>query len=274
MLVFPNCKINLGLNIVGKRTDGYHNLETIFYPIPYFDALEIIKAPGAGEDPDFTTSGLPVSGNINSNLCIKAWQLLQQDFSNLPAIKMHLHKSIAMGAGLGGGSSDGAFTLQLVNDIFDLGISTAGLLQYALQLGSDCPFFIINKPCFATSRGEVLEPVNLSLKGYYLVLVNPGIHISTKEAFGKINPETGASSISDIIKQPVTTWKNRLTNDFEPGIFKLYPAINHIKELLYNNGAIYSSMTGTGSTVFGIFEKEPEPFLFTDDKYLMKTMLL
>lgn len=249
MISFPNCKINLGLNITGKRSDGYHNLETVFYTIPIRDALEVIQAA----DFNFSTSGLPISGNAADNLCIKAYHLLKADFPDLPNVNIHLHKKIPMGAGLGGGSADGAFMLKLLNKKFHLNISEDKLTEYALQLGSDCPFFIINKPCFATGRGELMETIKLDLSSYQFVIINPGIHISTKEAFSNLHPTTPEKSIKQIIDQPVKTWKEELLNDFEQNIFTLYPTIKAIKDQLYAAGAVYASMTGTGSTVYGIF---------------------
>lgn len=251
MISFPNCKINLGLNIVGKRSDGYHNLETVFYPLQLNDALEIIQHTGVS----FTSSGLTIEGNSEDNLCVKAYHLLKKDFPELPAVQIHLHKAIPMGAGLGGGSADGAFMLQLLHKKFQLNLTEKQLIDYALQLGSDCPFFIINKPCFATGRGEVLEPVDLDLSQYKLVLVNPGIHISTKEAFANLNPVQPAVSIRQIIAKPLIEWKKLLINDFEQSIFKAHPAIKNIKDQLYSAGALYASMTGTGSTVYGIFDR-------------------
>ena len=184
MVSFPNCKINLGLNIVNKRNDGYHDFETVFFPIHLKDALEIIEK----EKFEFSTSGLPIEGEPEKNLCIKAYQLLKKDFPQLPAVQMHLHKAIPMGAGLGGGSADGAFTLKLLNKKFDLSLSEKQLINYSLQLGSDCPFFILNKPCFATGRGEILEQIDLDLSEYKILIVHPAIHISTAWAFSTIKP--------------------------------------------------------------------------------------
>jgi 4-diphosphocytidyl-2-C-methyl-D-erythritol kinase len=254
MVWFPNCKINLGLNVTSKRPDGYHNLETVFYPILLRDALEIIQST----ELHFDVTGIKIEGDIEDNLCFKAYQLLKQDFPQLPSLKVHLHKAIPMGAGLGGGSSNGAFMLSMINDKFRLNLSKDALINYALQLGSDCPFFIINKPCFATGRGEILEPVNLNLSAYKIVFVNPGIHVATKEAFSKLLPQTPATSIKDIIQQPIETWKDALKNDFEATIFELYSPIKEIKAEMYAKEAIYSSMTGTGSTVYGIFPKAAE----------------
>ncbi|BAV04629.1 4-diphosphocytidyl-2-C-methyl-D-erythritol kinase [Filimonas lacunae] len=262
MVHFPNCKINLGLNILRKRTDGFHDLETVFYPLPLQDALEIqpSRAP-ASSKVTFTASGLPVDGSPDNNLCVKAYHLLLSDFPHLPAVNMHLHKTIPMGAGLGGGSADGAFALRMLNQQFQLGLSQQQLIHYALQLGSDCPFFIINTPCWAAGRGEQLQPVSLSLKNYKLVVINPGIHVHTGKAFSLITPAVPPVSIQTIVQQPVHTWRNMLTNDFEAAVFQLHPEIAQIKEQLYQAGAVYASMTGTGSTVFGLFEQTQVPHL-------------
>ncbi len=265
MISFPNAKINLGLNVVEKRTDGFHNLETIFLPISINDALEIILVKEKEAKLEFTYSGLPIIGNTNENLCVRAYHLLQQDFK-LPAIKMHLHKSIPMGAGLGGGSADGAFTLKLLNTIFELKLTEQHLLDYALQLGSDCPFFIKNKPCFATSRGEILEEVTIDLSAYEIILINPNIHISTTKAFSKITPLHPQKSIKTISQQPITTWKKELINDFEKSLANDYLLIEHIKNVLFHNGAVYASMTGTGSTVFGLFKNVTEKPVFNFPK--------
>ncbi len=266
MIAFPNCKINLGLNIIAKRNDGFHDLETVFYPLLIEDAVELIQS----EKTEFTISGLPVAGNAVDNLCVKAYQLLKKDFPDLPQVKIHLHKTIPMGAGLGGGSADGAFMLKLINDKFNLHISDYDLLKYAEQLGSDCPFFILNKPCFATGRGEILEEINLNLKGYKIVLVHPGIHINTAWAFSKIKPSFPLNSIKEIIQQPNSTWKEELKNDFEEPVFSQYPEIKKIKDNLYNMGAVYSSMTGSGSAVFGIFEKEKNISISFPENYFVK----
>ena len=256
MISFPNCKINLGLNIIRRRNDSFHDLETIFFPIPFTDILEIITAEEEN-DPiaiGFSLTGLPVDGD--DNLCTKAYNLLKRDFPHLPAIKMHLHKVIPMGAGLGGGSSDAAFTLQLLNEKFKLHLKTQQLIDYALQLGSDCPFFIINKPCFATGRGEILQQIDINLTNYKIMIINPGIHSDTKWAFSKIIPKEPKISILQIISQPIETWKDQLLNDFEAPLITEYPQIKEIKEALYQKGAVYASLSGSGSCVFGIFTKE------------------
>jgi 4-diphosphocytidyl-2-C-methyl-D-erythritol kinase len=254
MICFPSCKINLGLRITQKRADGFHALETVFYPITLRDALEIIIEPETSAAPiTFTSSGLAINGDPSDNLCFKAYGLLKKDYPTIPNIKMHLHKTIPMGAGLGGGSSDGAFTLVALNQLFNLEIPEQALLDYALQLGSDCPFFIINTPAFATGRGEILKPINLNLDGYSIVIVNPGIAISTKLAFSLITPKVPDSNMEAIICEPVSSWKEKLLNDFEQPIFNSFPELANIKETLYQKGAAYASMTGTGSTLYGVF---------------------
>lgn len=259
MIVFPNCKINLGLNILRKRGDGFHDLETVFYPLPLYDVLEVMPGGKKEEyikDVLFSSSGIAVAGGDDENLCIKAYHLLRSDFPSLPTLQMHLHKTIPIGAGLGGGSSDGAFCLKLLNEKFKLHLSTERLTEYALQLGSDCPFFIGNEPCFAMGRGEMMEPITLDLSTYQFILVNPGIHIHTAQAFYQLTLAVPPKSIKDIIRQPIQTWKTELLNDFEEVVFRQYPEIKNIKENLYATGASYASMSGSGSTVYGIFEKE------------------
>ena len=251
MVVFPNCKINVGLHVVCKRTDGYHDLETVFYPLFLRDALEVIRS----EKFSFQLSGLPVDGITENNLCVKAYHLLKQDFPELPPVSIHLHKAIPMGAGVGGGSADGAFMLTLLNDKFRLHLSQEQLISYALKLGSDCPFFIINKPCFASGRGENLTPVDLDLSSYKIIMVNPGIHVSTKEAFSRLTPSIPKKGVQEIIKQPITTWREELKNDFEESVFKSFPAIEDVKKELYETGAIYAAMSGSGSSVLGIFDQ-------------------
>lgn len=250
MIAFPNCKINLGLNIIRKREDGFHDLETIFLPVPFTDVLEIISS----DKTELTVTGLPV--NATENLCIKAYNLLQQKFPELPPVKMHLHKVVPMGAGLGGGSSDASFILNMLTEKFELNINPEELRDIALQLGSDCPFFLINKPCFATGRGEILEPLDLDLTNYKILIINPGIHIDTKWAFSKIFPEERKKSIKEIIAQPIETWKEELQNDFEIPLFAEYPEIEKLKNDLYELGATYASLSGSGSSVFGLFKKE------------------
>lgn len=254
MVSFPNCKINIGLQVIGRRPDGYHDLETIFYPIALKDVLEIIDAP-QNHTVSFSTSGLKIDGNSDSNLCVKAYHLLKKDYPQLAGVSMHLHKLIPTGAGVGGGSADAAFTLQLLNTKYALGIDLPKLQKYALELGSDCPFFIINKPCFASGRGEILEELVLNLSGYKIVFVHPGIHINTGWAFSMLKKTNSHQDLKAFITKPVTEWRGQINNDFEAPVFKAHPEINLIKENLYNSGALYAAMTGSGSSLYGIFEK-------------------
>lgn len=250
MIDFPNCKINLGLNVIRKREDNYHDIETAFYPLPFTDVLEIVSY--SGNKNELTVTGLAVDNN-KDNLCLKAYHLLKKHFPELPFVKMHLHKSIPLGAGLGGGSADAAFTLKLLKQMFLENLSVSELNNYALQLGSDCPFFLHNKPCFAFGRGENIEEAAVNLSSYKIILVNPGIHIDTSWAYNNLNASIPKKSINKIIAQPLETWKDELINDFEIPVFQKYPEIKKIKETLYENGALYASLTGSGSTVYGIF---------------------
>ncbi len=249
MVVFPHCKINLGLHVISKRDDGYHNIETCFYPVPWRDVLEIIKS----NQFSFSQSGLKIPGNAGENLCVKAYQLLQKDF-NLTPVQIHLHKVIPTGAGLGGGSSDAAFTLRALNYIFNLNLSQTALKSYAAQLGSDCTFFIDDKPMLASGRGEILSETSLSLKGKYLEIIKPEIHVSTAEAYAGVKPKQPAQSIFKIISEPILFWKDSLSNDFEESVFKKHAVIKETKEKLYQYGASYASMSGSGAAVFGVFD--------------------
>lgn len=249
MITFPNAKINLGLNIVSKRDDGYHNIESCFYPIPWHDSLEVIEAASFA----FHSYGLDIPGNTSSNLCVKAYELIKKDH-DIPPVEIHLLKNIPMGAGLGGGSADGAFTLKTLNELFKLNLTSSQLEAYALQLGSDCPFFIKNEPVLAKGRGEQLEVIDLDLSGYYLAIHNPDIHVSTKEAYAGVSPQAPSKSINEIIQSPIQEWKGQLVNDFESSIFPNHAEIEQLKNGMYEAGAIYASMTGSGSTVFGLFE--------------------
>jgi len=256
MIVFPIAKINLGLRITSKREDGYHNLDTVFYPVPLKDVLEIITNPNpSGKEVEFTSSGLLIPGSYSTNLCVKAYQLMKGKFPDLPSIQMHLHKNIPMGAGLGGGSSDGAFVLSLLNEKYKLNLSETELISLALQLGSDCPFFIKNSPVHATGRGEIMQHTSIDLSNKKIVLVLPGIHINTALAFKDCPIESDIQPCNEITSQPIENWKENLVNDFEQTVFKAYPELKAIKEQLYASGAIYASMTGTGSTIYGIYDK-------------------
>lgn len=256
MISFPNAKINLGLNIVSKREDGYHNLETVFFPIPIKDALEILVSTDTDED-KFIASGLKVTNTASDNLVMKALKLMRTMYE-IPPLEIHLLKKIPFGAGIGGGSADAAFMLKLLNTKFELGATTDELAKIAVQLGADCPFFIYNRPMYATGIGEVLEEIDLSLDNYFIVLVKSDIHVSTKDAFANILPQATAISAKEIVKLPVEEWKDRLVNDFEKSIFPLYPTIEHIKNKLYALGACYASMSGSGSSVYAIFNKKTD----------------
>ena len=263
MITYPNAKINLGLNIVEKRPDGYHNLETVFYPINLQDALEVTTLEGEKEYV-LTTSGTPIEGDTESNLVVKAYKLLKQDFPEIPAIDIHMYKHIPTGAGLGGGSADAAFMIKLLNDKYKLGISIEKMEEYAAKLGADCAFFIQNKPVFASGIGNIFESIDLSLKGYYLVLVKPDIFVSTKDAFAHIKPQKPTTSLKEIIRMPVETWRAVMKNDFEESVFQKFPEIAAIKDKLYDMGAVYASMSGSGSSVFGIFREQVE---FVDEVF-------
>ncbi|MBS1600467.1 MAG: 4-(cytidine 5'-diphospho)-2-C-methyl-D-erythritol kinase [Bacteroidetes bacterium] len=263
MVIFPNCKINLGLNIIGKRSDGYHNLESVFYPILIKDIIEVIS----GESFQFIKSGLEIPGSDADNSCVKAYYILKKHFSDLPAIKLYLHKHIPSGAGLGGGSADGAFTLKLLNDKFHLNLSTKQLIDFCLEIGSDCPFFILNKPSFVCGRGELIEEFPLDLSGYSFAFVHPAIHINTAWAFSKIKPAVPLKSIREILKEPVLQWKHELINDFEIPVSNEYPVLKDIKSALYQYGALYAGMSGSGSSFYGIFEKNAVPSFSFDKNF-------
>ena len=252
MICFPNAKINIGLHIISKRADGYHNIETIFYPVDICDALEIVDAEG--RKTVFSQTGILIDGKSEDNIVLKAYNLLKKDFK-LPEIKIYLRKEIPIGAGLGGGSSDAAYMIKLLNDFADLKLSVNQMEEYAGRIGADCPFFIQNKPVFAEGTGNIFSPVNISLQDYKIVVVKPDISVSTKEAYAQVNPNKPVIPLKEIISLPINEWKNFLVNDFEPGIFAQYPEIKKVKEQLYADGAIYASMSGSGSAVFGIFKK-------------------
>ena len=258
MITFPNAKINLGLNIIRKRPDGYHDLETVFYPVSLEDALEITVPKGNTEAKySLQQAGTPIAGNAEDNLVVKAYRLLDQDY-DLPPVDIHLLKHIPSGAGLGGGSSDAAFMLKMLNKQFSLQLSDRQLETYAARLGADCAFFIKNQPAFAEGIGNVFAPISLSLKGYRICIVKPDIFVSTRDAFAKITPQYPSVSLKEIIKLPVEEWKGQMTNDFEESIFPQFPVIREIKQEMYRQGATFALMSGSGSSVYGLF-KEDKP---------------
>jgi len=257
MVVFPNAKINIGLNIVERRSDGFHNIETIFYPIKGLcDILEIVEAPDQIEPILLTQTGLNLKEPVDHNLCVKAYHLLSS-YIKLPHVKIHLHKQIPFGAGLGGGSSDGAHTLLALNSLSSNPLAKEDLLDVTLKLGSDCPFFICNSPCYAEGRGEVLLPIDIKFDGYHILLVNPGLHINTGKAYSLSNPRQSVHKLTQSVKNNIQQWEGIVVNDFEKIVFDLYPEIGSIKAMLYEIGAVYSAMSGSGSTVFGIFKEKP-----------------
>ena len=252
MITFPNIKINLGLSITEKRPDGYHNLETVFYPVALEDALEIRTNPEAQQKFTLHQHGMEIAGNPENNLVVKAYLLLDKEF-HLPPVEIHLYKHIPSGAGLGGGSSDAAFMLKLLNEHYNLQLSDNQLEDYAAILGADCAFFIKNTPTYAEGIGNIFSPIELSMKGYRIMIVKPDVFVSTREAFANIRPHRPEYPVREVIRRPVAEWKDTLINDFEASVFPQYPVIGEIKEELYHQGAIYASMSGSGSSVFGLF---------------------
>jgi len=250
MITFPNAKINLGLHVLRKRTDGYHDMESCLYPVELCDVLEIIEAKTF----QFQSSGLPISGDEQSNLVIRAFRLLQADF-DLPQVHIHLHKAIPMGAGLGGGSSDAAFALNMLNTLFDLNITIEKLEFYAAELGSDCPFFIQNKPMLVSGTGTTLTPCDVDLSDYRIELAHPDVHVSTSEAYRMITPKSCEHSLQEVLMSPIEQWNDSLTNDFESPMRTKFPEIRLAIDQMKKRGAIYAAMTGSGSSVFGIFTK-------------------
>lgn len=275
MITKPNCKINLGLNVVERRPDGYHNLQTVFYPVPIMDALEVYTMDEAFPSPvdcDLKVTNIHIDGDEQKNLVVRAYNLLKQDFPSLPRIHTHLFKGIPTQAGMGGGSSDCGFMITLLNKMFCLGLSEQQMIDYAARLGADCAFFIINRPCYAEGIGEKMQDINLSLAGWYLAVVRPAIPVPTKEAFSLIKPHFPAENCRDIVMQPVETWRGRLTNDFEQSVFALHPEIGAIKDRLYDMGATYASMSGSGSSLFGLF-REPVSLDTFNDPDTFKTII-
>ena len=258
MISFPHAKINLGLSIVSKRPDGFHNLETIFYPLPFRDVLEII--PSA--EPGFYPTGLVIPGKTNDNLVLRAYQMLKKNYPQIYPLDIYLHKSIPMGAGLGGGSSDAACMIQLLDRFFGLNISPEELNIYALKLGSDCPFFMQSAPCFASGRGEMLDPLALDLSEFSFLLVHPEILIETAWAFSRIQPANPKYNLKESVLQPIQNWGKIIQNDFETPVFEAHPSLKIIKDRLYAYGALYAALSGSGSTIFGIFKKATLPDCF------------
>lgn len=250
MVAFPPSKINLGLNVLSKRKDGFHNLETCFYPVPWTDIIEIIPS----NEFSITLSGNVIPGKIEDNLCVKAYQLLKRDF-NISPVKIHLHKIVPIGAGLGGGSSDAAYTLRLINQVFNLQLSFETLKDYASQLGSDCSFFIQDHAMIGFGKGEIIEQIEVNLTGYWLVVVKPAIHISTQQAYASIIPRIPTVKIREIVHQPIETWRSFLKNDFEESVFRKHDEIREIKKQFELRGALFASMSGSGSAVYALFEK-------------------
>lgn len=250
MITFPNAKINIGLNITSRRTDGYHNLETIFYPVQIKDALEVIEAP----EMSFETSGIEIPGHANENLCLQAYDLMRKDF-DLPDIKIHLHKQIPIGAGLGGGSADAAFFIKLVNEKFQLSLDVETMQNYCRKLGADCAFFIENRPVFAFEKGDVFKEITLDLSAYHLALVMPPVHVSTGEAYRGVKPQQAQQSLKELIQLPIEEWQGKITNDFEERILKNHPQIRGVKSALLEAGALFALMSGSGASVYGIFHK-------------------
>lgn len=257
MLAYPNAKINIGLHIINKRPDGYHNLESIFYPVPLFDVLEAVPS----ENFFFSVKGNFIPGRLDQNICIKAYHLLKENY-DIPGVDMILLKNIPTGAGMGGGSSDGAYAIQLLNDLFKLELSERTLQDLALQLGSDCPFFISNKPAFVTGRGENIQEISMNLKGYYFAILANEIHISTAQAYSNIHPQQPDVSLEKIKDYPIEEWKDFMNNDFEEFAFQKFPVLKKAKDYLYSKEALFASMTGSGSAIFGIFRDRPNDLLF------------
>lgn len=272
MIGFPNGKLNLGLSVINKRNDGFHNIETLMMPVSITDILEIIISPS--KQFRFNITGLDITGSLNDNLVVKAYELMKSGF-DLPPVEIHLHKIIPVGAGMGGGSADAAFTIRILNTLFGLNLVQQKMEFYARQLGSDCAFFIDNKPVIASGKGDKFEGIDISMKKYFLIVVKPEINISTREAYSFVRPSDKGQSLRKIINLPVAQWKGLLVNDFENVLFEKYPQIKTIKEKLYESGAVFSSMTGSGSAVFGIFNSHvdvenhfPGCGVFTECKFL------
>jgi 4-diphosphocytidyl-2-C-methyl-D-erythritol kinase len=258
MVTFPRAKINIGLRITDKREDGYHNIETLFYPVPLCDALEFVVSDDREIGDILTVTGIETGGMVADNLVMKAVKRLRKDY-DFPHLRMHLHKAIPPGAGLGGGSSDAAYILKGINRCYGLNLDNEQLRAIALELGSDCPFFIDASPAYATGRGEILVPCERKIPGNpYLVLLNPGIVVNTREAYLQCLPAKPVKNLSSLIENlSLSRWKGEVLNDFEGYAFGKYPLIGWLKDELYRSGAVFSLMSGSGSTVYGIFTNKP-----------------
>ncbi len=270
MVSFPNAKINIGLNITEKRPDGYHNIETIFYPIGLCDKLsfEIAK----GDETSLSISGIKIDGDPNDNLIIRAYNLLKNNYY-LPSLNIFLEKNIPFGAGLGGGSADAAFMLKMLNEEFNLNLTPIDLEKFAAELGADCPFFVLNKPVFASGIGNVFSNINISIKGYYIVLIKPNVYVSTSNAYSGVKVQKSAFSLLNLSEKSISEWKDIVVNDFEKSIFLKFPAIAAIKETLYQQGALYASMSGSGSSVYGIFDKKVDVSTLFQDSFVWADFL-
>jgi len=257
MIVYPNAKINIGLNVIEKRKDGYHNIETVFYPVNLMDALEIVPSVDLCNNYNIKVSGEILGGRPEDNLVVKAFNALKLLYPDkiLP-VDIHLHKHIPTGAGLGGGSSDAANTIIALNQKFSLGLNDQEMEIIASKIGADCPFFIKNKPVFATGTGDVFSNIDINLKGKYIIIVKPNISVSTQDAYSEIIPKCPVKKLPELLSLPLDTWKDNVVNDFETTVFKKYPEIAAIKDKLYDLGALYATMSGSGSAVYGIFNKQ------------------
>ncbi|WP_026998840.1 4-(cytidine 5'-diphospho)-2-C-methyl-D-erythritol kinase [Eisenibacter elegans] len=272
MIDFPNIKINIGLDIIQRRADGYHDIASCFYPVAWSDVLEIVPLE-LQEETRFEQSGLAIPPDGQQNLCLRAYQLVKQHFF-LPPVAFHLHKKIPVGAGLGGGSADAAFALKMLNTMLELELSAADLIDFARKLGSDCAFFIPNSPQYCTQKGDVFEPIALpQLQGKHILLVYPNLHISTAQAYAGVQPQAPTINLQEALKAPLAAWKDIVKNDFEPGLFERYPLLSQLKTQLYDVGAVYASMSGSGSTIYGIFEGQPPSLDFPENYHTWQGLL-
>lgn len=257
MILFSPAKINIGLHILARRIDGFHNLQSLMYPVGLSDILEIREAPDSSEALQFSQSGIHFESDFQSNLCVRAWSLLKAE-TTVPALEIHLHKQIPVGAGLGGGSSNASTVLRGVNQLAPKPVSEEVLMRLAGELGSDCPFFLKDAPQMIEGRGEILRPALPELQGLYLLLLFPEIHISTAEAYAGVQAAIPEYSLDQLISAPIRDWKKSIINDFEPSIFDRHPEIRGLKEALYDAGALYASLSGSGSALYGIFQERPQ----------------